>query len=155
MLIGSKCSFPVTVYFSELQINTPWQQVAWHLDGVLPAISQDQVKGRYQVYTGAEKKHQIIRWEGLQVMLEYRSCHAYYENLASSRPKIFVICHHDSNKEPIPFLVSFDLSEAEAYMEADEQIYSCPLAPDLYLLLEHYVVENYKPKTPEKRQRMP
>jgi hypothetical protein len=153
MTQGIKDLFPVAVYFSETAVNTPWKQMAWNLDGVLAAKKTGRSQVQQQIYTSTGKGHQVIRWEGLQVRLDRRSCSAYYDNLLSSDPKIFVICHGDSQEMPTPFLVTFDLSETEAYMEAGEEIYSSSLVPELYFPLEQFVLENYVPELPKKRRR--
>ena len=160
MIIGYKTPLPVTIYFSESTLETPWQKTAWCLDGVMTAKTQDcfdeeRPENTSTVYTSVGTRFRIVRWNGLHVRLERSSCQAYYDNLSSPTPKIFVICQADPEGKPRPFLVTFDLTEAEACMEAGEQVYSCPLVPDLYLLLEKYVVENYIPTIPAKRQRIP
>ncbi len=145
---------PVTVFFSEFPLDKPWQKTGWYLEGVLPIRTQESPGVEHPVYASSGTGHRIVRWDGLKVRLERGSCQAYYDNISSPTPKIFVISHFGSDKKPRPYLVTLDLTEAEACMEAGEQVYSCPLNPDLYLFLERFVVENYMPKLPAKRQRI-
>ncbi len=152
---GTKISIPVTVYFTETPLKTAWQKTSWRLDGVLPAGSGDSAPGPDMIHESSDASQRTQRWHGLRTELDPRSCQAYYDNLSSTTPKTFVICHTCDQGHPQPFQVSFDISEAEAYMEADEQVYACRMDPQLYLAVEAFVIENYTPRAPAKRRRMP
>ncbi|MDH5326431.1 MAG: DUF3305 domain-containing protein [Gammaproteobacteria bacterium] len=98
---------------------------------------------------------------GLSISLYTDDADSYYHNLMSETPKVFVICHSETtentaeiNDGPIPpFLVTLSYDEAASYMEVDEQVFSVSMPPELYLLLEQFVLENYIPTQRKKRRR--
>jgi hypothetical protein len=55
--------------------------------------------------------------------------------------------------ELVPFSVTADYDEAGAHMEADDQVFSAALPPELYVQLEAFVMQHYRPQVPGKRKR--
>jgi len=97
-------------------------------------------------------------WSGLVLELFRDVCEAYWYNLQSGRPCLFVVCHLDEESEDpdgtlIPVMVSADQDEASAHLESDDPVFSVPMPDKVHQWVERFVVENYRPKVKRKRRR--
>ncbi len=89
----------------------------------------------------------------LPVELHQLHCEAYYQNLISAAPKIYLICHVNESQIVIPHILTVDYDEANSYMESDETVLTAPLPQPLCLWLERFVIEHYTPEQRKKRRR--
>jgi len=130
----------------EIQVG-PWTTPRWQLLGIVAGahVEATQVDA---VDSGSGCRVHI--WSDLHLSLYKDSAESYWHNLQSERPSLFVICRPDDTGELEPCAVTADQNEAAAYMEADDTVLSAPMPAEVYQWLEHFVVEHYQPRPPEK-----
>ena len=92
-------------------------------------------------------------WSGLPLELYRDEAEAYWYNLTSENPSLFVICHESPDGELTPFRVTADRDAAAVCLESEDQVFSVPVPPEIYQSLEQFVVEHYVPKERKKRKR--
>ena len=91
-------------------------------------------------------------WKGFEIRLYPDAAESYWFNLTSAAPMLFVVCTEDEDGFT-PVLVTVDHDEANAHLETDDQVLTIDLPPELYPLLERYVLEHYRPEPMKKRRR--
>lgn len=97
---------------------------------------------------------QVYLWPGFELRLHRDETESYHINLVSSNPAAFVVVREaEGGGMPQPCLVSLSYDEAHAFLEAEEQVFSVPLPPELHRWLEAYVVAHHAPAEPRKRKR--
>lgn len=94
-----------------------------------------------------------VLYSGFKVRLYVDACESYYFNLISPNPQCYVIARLDEDNVPVPFLVSMSFDEAQAYSEADEEVYVVDIPPELYRWTEAFVLQHYHPQKRKKRKR--
>jgi len=93
-------------------------------------------------------------WQGFTLTLHKDELESYYYNLTATTPYIYVVCYRAEDGHPLqPFLTSLSYDEAAAYVEADEEVFSVTMPPEIYRWVETYVLENYFPEQRQKRKR--
>lgn len=96
-------------------------------------------------------------WSGFTLSLYRDVCEAYWYNLMSGTPYLYVVCQVDEDEDGveslIPMLITADQQEASGHMETDDQVFSVPMPERVHQWLERYVVENYVPEQKKKRKR--
>ena len=92
-------------------------------------------------------------WSGLPLELYRDEAEAYWYNLTSEKPSLFVICHESPDGELTPFRVTADRDAASVCLESEDQVFSVPVPPEIYQSLEQFVVQHYVPKERKKRKR--
>ena len=92
-------------------------------------------------------------WAGFKLELFKDEAASYYANLMAEQPSVFVICQQEDDGDPEPFFATCCQALAANYLEGDNEVFSVPMAPDIYLWLERYVVQNYVPEPIKKRKR--
>jgi len=134
-----------------------WEQAQWEVvdivtppagagEGAWMRVHQDQACARYL-------------WTGLCLTLYRDSAEAYWYNLMSGQPRLFVVCFGDDDEDDAaaggmePMLVTASQDEATAHLESDDEVYSIEMPAELRDWIEHFVVENYVPARREKRKR--
>ena len=130
----------------------PWSVPSWSATSV--------VAGEHLVGTGAgctvihedEDDAQFL-WSGLTLELYRDQAEAYWYNLTSDSPSLFVICHESPEGEVTPFQVTADRDSASVVLESDDQVFAVPVPPEIYQHLEQFVVNNYVPQERKKRKR--
>ncbi len=146
--------FPLSVILQQEQITRgPWTFPNWKVVGV---VAGERVAGDHvdcQVIRAEDGREQLL-WRGLVVRLFRDSAESYWYNLVGRQPSLFVICREDEEHGLRPCHITANYDEAGAYMETDEQVFATPLPPEVYLWLEHFVVEHVRPQAPKKRKRM-
>ncbi|OUD16214.1 DUF3305 domain-containing protein [Thioflexithrix psekupsensis] len=131
--------------------NHPWLKHRWRVVGVVVA---EEKQSRQRVLIREDAENTWFMWQGFTLQLHRDQAPSYYHNLTSETPQLFVICHPSSDfPEPTPFLVTLSDDEACAYLEASSEVHNVDIPPSIYPWLEKYVVENYIPDAPKKRQR--
>ena len=123
----------------------PWGSDLWSLLGLIPGLSQTAL-------SQAQDKGDIHYLPDLKIQLFPLHCDAYYQNLMSGQPKVYVISPQ-TDDIPQPLLITVDYAEAASYMETGEQIFNAALPEELCLWLERFVLAHYQPEKPKKRRR--
>ncbi len=94
-----------------------------------------------------------VLWSGFHLEFHRDGGQSYWHTLVGEKQQLFVVCQDDEDGEFTPILVTADYDEAMAYQEADDTILSAPMPEKIYLALERFVLENYKPVEKKKRKR--
>lgn len=96
-------------------------------------------------------------WSGLRLELYRDACEAYWYNLMSGRPYLYVVCNmvmdEDGGESPVPVLVTADQQEASGHMETDDWVNSVPMPEQVHDWVERFVVAHYVPAQKKKRKR--
>lgn len=146
--------FPVSAVMECAQVqHGRWRTAAWRLIGFVSGASVVVGDGprRLPVHSTAGREQWL--WTGLTLALYRDSAESYWYNLVGRRPSLFLICRENAAGELVPYQLSADYDAAGAHMEADDQVFSAPLPPELHLRLEAFVMEHYQPQRPAKRKR--
>ncbi len=138
--------FSVSAVLLQQKSQHPWGTVLWTLIGLLPGLTKSEI-------TQAESKGTLFFFPDLVIQLFPLHCNAYYQNLISEQPNVYLICNANESGSPKPLLITVDYDEASAYMETGEQVFNAPLTDELCVWLERFVLVHYQPKKPQKRQR--
>jgi len=131
----------------------PWSAAQWELVGVLPGGSG---AGRTCVHRDRGCSRWL--WTGLTLELHRDGCEGYRFNLASGRPRLFVVCFSDEEAEAEgdeiePLLVSASQDEATAHLESEDEVYSLPMPEAVRARVERFVARHYRPEDNKKRRR--
>jgi hypothetical protein len=149
-------NFPQQFYISVITekqpiTHHPWLSERWQVLGIALAHEKQTIQRLPMRIT---KHSEQYLWQGFVLQLHRDEATSYYHNLLSDTPKMFVVCRPSSESaEPMPFLVTLSYDEASAYLEAEAEVYSVPIPPEIYRWAEQYVVEHYVPEQPKKRRR--
>ena len=144
-------TFPVSVIISWQPVEgNRWVTERWRALGVVAGVSDAGVS-RSLIHSSDSERQYL--WNGFTLSLYKDDTESYYSNLRGAKPSVFVICRQDEESEMVPFLVTVSYDEAASYMEVDDQVYSVPFPPEIYVWLEQYVVQNYVPQQKKKRKR--
>jgi hypothetical protein len=145
--------FPISAVMERARAERgPWRLPVWRIVGF---VAGQGVAGgtpkRLPVHR--EEGREQWLWTGLRVAL-YRDCaESYWYNLVGRDPSLFLICREDAAGELVPFAVTANYDEAGAHMEADDQVFSAAIPPELHVQLERFVVQHYRPRATGKRKR--
>ena len=144
-----KLTFAISVVMERIAINNRWQSEKWQLAGVLPddgSVTEPRILMEregllHKLYPGFELT--VFRDEG----------EGYYLNVTAPAPKVFVTWRVDEDGVSIyPHLVTLSYNEAARWMDAQENVESVAMPPDIQAALSAWVQENYQP--PQKKQRI-
>ena len=148
-------SFPVSVIMERREARQgPWTFPQWRVVGVVAGGNIGQAESQYRLIHSADDGHEQYLWSGYTVRLYKDSVESYWYNLVGAHPSLFVICREDDETGLAPLTVSANYDEANACMEVDGTVFTSSIPPEIYQWLERYVVENYAPREPKKRQRV-
>jgi len=92
-------------------------------------------------------------WRELKLQAHALHCEAYYQNLMSGQPKIYLICKREEAGQIAPSFITADYDEANSYSETGEEVLMTDLPESMCYWLEKFVVENYQPEKLKKRRR--
>ena len=143
----------VAVIMQRAQVQQgPWSVPSWSATSV--------VAGEHLVGKGAgctlvhedEGDAQFL-WSGMTLELYRDQAEAYWYNLTSDSPSLFVICHESPEGELTPFQVTADRDSAAVCLESDDQVFALPVPPEIYQALEQFVVQHFVPEERKKRKR--
>lgn len=130
----------------------PWSFPDWRLIGVMSMRAEDGGVIKCERIYGGEQSRQYL-WSGLTLTLYRDAAESYWYNLVGENPSLYVICGRRGEHELAPLRVTVNYDEAAAHMETDTKVLSTRLPPQIYQWLESYVLNNYTPREPDKRQR--
>ncbi|WP_438970949.1 DUF3305 domain-containing protein [Methylophaga sp.] len=145
MLDTPSDQFAVTAVLLRKPSVNRWQKNSWLLLGTLPGLTESSL-------TEASEQGDLVYLTEMQLKLYKQHCDAYYVNLMSEQPKVYLVCSEESG-ELAPMLATVDFDEAASHMETGQTVLDAPLADALCVWLEHFVIFHYKPTPPKKRKR--
>ncbi len=146
MIKQQATTLSVTAVILQTKSQHVWGTDNWSLLGLLPHVSESIIQQ-------AESDGKIHYLTDFVLHLYPLHCDAYYHNLVSGKPQVYVISQVDSKQMPVPILITVDYDEAAAYMETGEQVLNADLPENLCQWLEQFVLTHYQPEKPKKRRR--
>lgn len=135
----------------DLVAADPWTDERWTVVGAVAGPAADP-GARPRTLRSAPDGSQYL-WTGLELRLTPSEVDAYYYNLAGSSPRLYVYCQRDDEGGLIPVAVTLDYIEAIAHSEFGNEVFPVPIPPEIYRLIERYVVANYVPEEPRSRRK--
>ena len=144
-----KLKFAISVVMERIAINNRWQSEKWQLAGVLP---DDGSATEPRILMEREGLlHKL--YPGFVLTVFADEGEGYYLNVTAPAPKVFVTWRVDEDGVSIyPHLVTLSYNEAARWMDAQENVESVAMPPDIQAELSAWVQENYQP--PQKKQRI-
>ncbi|HEX4858821.1 MAG TPA: DUF3305 domain-containing protein [Usitatibacteraceae bacterium] len=142
-----RLTFCLSVVMERVATQNRWQREKWQLAGVLP----DGGGGRSVL---VDRPGLLQVRHGGQVATVYPDeAEGYFLNLVAPEPRVFVLWRmNEAGDEAAPHTVTLSYNEAARWMDAQENVESVALPPDIHAALAEWVEANYKP--PEKKQRV-
>jgi hypothetical protein len=146
-------SLPVAVILGRKTVSRgAWSVPSWRAVSVLAGENLVSAGAQGALIMDVEGEEHFL-WSGLRLELFRDGAHSYWSNLVGQQPSLFVICHDHEDTGLRPMLVTADQDQASAAIEASGAVYRVPIPPEVYVQLERFVVEHYKPTPPRKRRR--
>lgn len=145
--------FPVSVIMERKEISRGrWTVPSWQAVGVVAGghVASPDARKTPVRFDGDGQR---FLWSGFSLDL-YRDCtENYRHNLISDHPSLFVICAETPDGELEPTGITANLDESSSHVESDYQVFSVPMPPEIYKLLEGFVVEHHLPEEKRVRRR--
>jgi hypothetical protein len=129
----------------------PWQVPSWEVLGVVPFDPATGIQRGKLVRDDGQSQHFI--WSGFPLRLYRDGAENYWYNLSGDNPALYVLCHEDPDGNVEPFSVTANHDEASAGIEGDDRVYATAMPAEIYLQLEKFVVEHFKPREKKVRKR--
>ena len=130
----------------------PWSVQSWSAASVVAGEHIAGQRAGCTLIREDEEEAQYL-WSGLALELYRDEAEAYWYNLTSESPSLFVICHESPDGELTPFRVTADRDAAAVCLESDDQVFAVPVPPEIYQSLEQFVVKHFVPQERKKRKR--
>lgn len=133
--------------------NSAWATESWTASGV---VCGDHYRERGDGPTlvrdsGAVKEY---LFSGLRLRLHKDESESYYHNLMAPNPQLYVVARAAQDGERVePFHVTASFDEGNAYLEADDEVYSVAMPPEVVVWMEGFVLAHYVPEPRKKRKR--
>ena len=144
--------FPVSVVMQRIPVKgNRWIDHRWEVVGVTGGRPARIDTAADLPIHETEQPSQTL-YPGLEIKLFLDQCESYYHNLLAPRPVCYVVVRRNDAGIPFPALVSASFDEANAYLEADEEVFPVDLQPELYRWVEAFVLEHYVPQKRFKRR---
>ena len=141
----------IGVVVERQRIDNPWVDARWRVIGLLPMLPDRapwsvlrQGPDRTEFYAGAA-----------EVALHPTEAENYRDNLAGSRPSLYVILRRGAEEPGLRLLaVTVDPGEVDAHSDAgDDLIEAVPLPPDIAAWMQDFVTRHLVERPFYKRQR--
>lgn len=146
-------SLPVAVILGRKIVSRgAWSVPSWRAVAVVAGENLASSDAQGSLIKDVDGEEHLL-WSGLRLDLFRDSAHSYWSNLVGTEPALFVVCHDREDGSLMPIRVTADQDEAGAATEANSAVYRVPIPPEVYVQLERFVVEHYKPAPPRKRKR--
>lgn len=144
--------FPVSVVMQRTPVTgNRWIDHRWEVVGVTAGQhGQFDKTGAHLIHEAAQLSQTL--YPGLEIKLFLDQCESYYHNLMAPKPACYVVVRRNEAGIPFPALVSASFDEANAYLEADEEVFPVELQPELYRWVEAFVLKHYVPQKRFKRR---
>lgn len=153
--MANEQSFPIGVVTAREPVSgNRWITERWRVVGVVPGEVPAGETGRRLIREGPDGEQYL--WGGFAIRLDATDADAYYFNLVGQSPSVLVICERGDGGELIPRVATVDYIDAMSYREAEYEVHSVPIPPEVYVWVERYVLEHYTPEEkPLRRKRDP
>jgi hypothetical protein len=147
--------FPIAIITAREPVSdNRWITERWRVVGVVPGEARAGETARRVIRSGSDGEQYL--WGGFSLRLSDTDADAYYYNLVGQSPSILVVCEKDEGGELIPRVATVDYIDAMSYREAEYEVHSVPIPPEIYVWVERYVLEHYTPEEkPLRRKRDP
>ncbi len=139
-----KPSYPLAVVMQCRPAQSRWAEVIWEPFGVVPG------------HVGSEAKllveHDgVTQWlhPGFKLELHRDETEGYYQNVAASDPRVFVLWRMDDDKA-LPLQVTASSDEAARWLDGGHSVDGVAMPAEIYAWVGAYVESNYRPE-PKKR----
>jgi hypothetical protein len=131
-----------------------WSLPKWEAVGVL-AGEHTPGRSANKTLIRTDAEHEQYLWDGFTIELFKDGAENYWYNLVGQTPLLYIVCRQDPENEEdlVPIMVTVDCGEADMHAEADDEVFSVAMPPQVYQWLEQYVVKNYVPRERKKRKR--
>jgi hypothetical protein len=150
MAAAPRVSLPVAVIMGRRMVSrSRWSVPSWRVVGVVAGENLPGLDARAVPIRSDGDEEQFL-WGGLRLELYRDASESYWTNLVGQQPSLFVLCieaedgSSRSSSRPIPTSVSG---------VGNDRVFSAPIPPDVYPLLERFVVEHHMPQEKRKRKR--
>jgi hypothetical protein len=151
--VGVLKSIPVAVIMARKEVaRGRWKVPSWRAVGVVAGDNVPGAEARRVPLPPVEGSPQYL-WGGFALNLYRDGTESYWYNLVSDNPSLFIVCTQTEDGEMVPAAVTASPDEASSQIEADDQVYSTPIPPEVYLQIEAVVVEHHRPHEKKVRRR--
>jgi hypothetical protein len=146
-------TFPVAITMIRKLISRgAWSLPHWEATGVVTGTQFADAKRSKTLVHEADGVQQFL-FRGFALNLYRDAAENYWFNLMGETPSLFILCQKVDGEELAPSAVSADFADAEAAVEKDGAAFAVPIPPEIYVELERFVLDHYKPEPRRKRKR--
>lgn len=131
--------------------DNPWITERWKVLGVVAGEALGTTRSRRCVRVGPDAEEYL--WTGFTLRLSPAEADSYYYNLIGDNPSVYVYAQRDDSGEPVPQLVGLDYIEAMAHSESGNDSYAVPMPPEVYRIVEQFVLEHFEPEEPRLKRK--
>lgn len=128
-----------------------WITERWRVVGVVGGKPSDGNIVRSVLRQGPEGDQYL--WTGFVLRLRPSESDAYYYNLLGQNPSLYIYCDQEDSGELCPRSVTAEYIDALAHSETGNSTQAVPIPPEIYRLIEQYVVENHVPEEPKMKRK--
>ena len=151
--MGPLLSIPVAVIMARKEITRgAWTVPSWEAVGVVAGENVPGPEARGVPLPPVEGAAQYL-WGGFSLDLYRDGTEDYWSNLVGQKPSLFVVCTETDDGVMEPSAVTASPDEASVHVHGDDQVYSAPIPPEVYLQIEAVVVEHHRPAKRKARKR--
>jgi hypothetical protein len=145
--------FAVSLLVEESPSANPWLDISWDPIGIM--VDNRPFDGNRTERILIHEADGIQRYlqRGFTLRLHVDECESYYHNLLAPNPCCYLVVTPSEQSVPQPLLLSLSFDEAHAYLEGEEDLYTLPMPPEIYLWTEAFVLAHYIPVKRSKRLR--
>jgi hypothetical protein len=131
--------------------GNPWITERWRILGVVAGESLGTARERRVVRSAPDSEQYL--WTGLSLLLNEPEADSYYYNLLGDNPSVYIFGHRDASGEIVPTQVSVEYIDAMAHAETGNEVFSVPMPPEVYRIVEEFVLEHFVPEEPRQSRK--
>ena len=139
-----KPSFPIAVVMQRRPAKSRWADYVWEPIGALAGEHGADVRPLVAHEGLAQWLH-----PGFTLELHRDEVEGYYENVATGKPRVFVLWRMDEERA-LPLYVTASLAEASRWLDGGHSVDGVPMPVEIHAWVGEYVERNYRPE-PKKR----
>ena len=148
-----KIRLPVAAVLArKLVQRARWSVPSWRAVGVVAGERLAAAGAAGELIQTAEGEDYFL-WGGLELELFRDGAETYWENLTGDNPALFIVCHETETGGLKPVTVTADPHEAFAGAETNKRVFSAQIPPEIYGIIERFVVEHHSPRPIRTRKR--
>lgn len=132
--------------------NNPWISERWKVAGAVAGQVKDSGKIVRTLLRAGPDNEQYL-WSGFVLRLRPSEADSYYYNIIGQNPSLYVYCDYDDSGEPCPRSVTAEYIEALSHAETGNAVFNVPMPPEVYRIIEQYVLEHYEPEEPKMKRK--